>query len=117
MKKVRSRYLETIKNNGRFKKMVCYAVPTVAAIIHHATRKNVDSMKKSVYQLWLTLLLLGGAIFGIVDHLINGELFLIGENLGFDILLGTIITIVTIAVWTVLVFVDKKANKPQTKTT
>ncbi len=96
--------------------MVCYAVPTVAAIIHYATRKNVDSMKKSVHQLWLTLLLLGGAIFGIVDHLINGELFLIGENIVFDLLLGVVITIVTIAVWAILVFVDKKANKPITKT-
>jgi hypothetical protein len=96
--------------------MVCYAVPTVAAIIHYATRKNISSWKTSTHHLWLTLLFLGAAIFGIVDHLWNGELFLIGENIVFDLLLGVVITIVTIAVWAILVFVDKKANKPQTKT-
>jgi len=96
--------------------MVCYAVPTIAAIIHYATRKNIVGWKTSMHQLWLTLLLVGGAIFGIVDHLVNGELFLIGENIGFDLLLGTVITIVTIAVWAVIVIFDKKANKPVTKT-
>ena len=96
--------------------MVCYAVPTVAAIIHYATRKNISSMKTSTHHLWLTLLFLVAAIFGIVDHLFNDELFLIGKNIGFDLLLGVVITIVTIAVWALLVFVDKKANKPITKT-
>jgi len=96
--------------------MVCYAIPTVAAIIHHATRKNVASMKTSIHHLWLTLLLLGGAIFGLVDHLWNGELFLIGENIVFDLLLGVVITIATIAVWAIIVIIDKKSNKPTTKT-
>lgn len=96
--------------------MVCYAIPTIAAIIHHATRKNIEGLKTSIHQLWLTLLLVGGAIFGIVDHLINGELFLIGENIVFDLLLGTVITIVTIAVWAVIVIVVKKADKPAAKT-
>ena len=96
--------------------MVCYAVPTVAAIIHYATRKNISGWKSSVYHLWLTLLLLGGAIFGVVDHLWNGELFLIGENIGFDILLGSVITLVTIIIWALLVIVDKKTNKIGAKT-
>jgi len=63
----------------------------------------------------LTLLLLGGAIFGIVDHLWNGELFLIGENIGYDILLGSVITIITIVVWAAIVIVDKKTNKMVSK--
>ena len=96
--------------------MVCYVVPTVAAIIHYATRKNISSWKTSTHQLWLTLLLSGAAIFGVVDHLWNGELFLISENLGFDLLLGVVITIVTIAVWTILVIVDNKTNKAVVKT-
>ena len=96
--------------------MVCYAVPTIAAITHHATRKDISSWKTSKHQLWLTLLLVGGAIFGVVDHLWNGELFLIGENLVFDLLLGVVITIVTIAIWAVIVVFDKKAEKPATKT-
>ncbi|OGS40410.1 MAG: hypothetical protein A3K77_02230 [Euryarchaeota archaeon RBG_13_31_8] len=96
--------------------MVCYAVPTVVAIIHYATRKNISSWKTSTHQLWLTLLLLGSAIFGVVDHLWNGELFLIGEDIGFDLLLGVVITIVTIAIWTILVIVDNKSNKTIIKT-
>ena len=97
--------------------MVCYAVPTVAAIIHYATKKNISGWKTSVHHLWLTLLLLGSAIFGIVDHLWNGELFLIGENIGYDLLLGSVITIVTIVVWAIIVIVDKKINKSTVKTT
>jgi len=96
--------------------MVCYAVPTVAAIIHYATRKNILSWKTSIHHFWLSLLLVGSAIFGIVDHLINGELFLIGENVGFDLLLGAVITIVTIVVWAVIVIVDKKTKKSVVKT-
>ena len=96
--------------------MVCYAVPTVAAIIHYATRKNISSWKASVHHLWLTLLLVGATVFGIVDHLWNGELFLIGENVGFDLLLGVVITIVTIAVWAVVVIVDKKSKRQAAKT-
>jgi len=96
--------------------MVCYAVPTVAAIIHYATRKNISSWKTSVHHLWLTLLLAGAAVFGIVDHLWNGELFLISENIGFDLLLGVVITIVTIAVWAVVVIVDKKSKRQAAKT-
>ena len=95
--------------------MVCFAVPTVAAIIHYATKKNISSLKTSAHHSWLTLLLLGGAIFGIVDHLWNGELFLIGENIGYDILLGSVITIITIVVWAAIVIVDKKTNKMVSK--
>jgi hypothetical protein len=90
--------------------MVCFAVPTVAAIIHHATRKNISSWKSSTYHLWLSLLLIGGAIFGIVDHLWNGELLLIGENTGYDLLLGAVITTLIFIVWAIIVFVDKKTK-------
>ena len=69
-----------LKNN-----MVCYAVPTLAAIAHIIMRKNISSWKENPHHLWLGFLLAGGAIFGLVDHWWNGELFLIGENilLGF----------------------------------
>jgi hypothetical protein len=95
--------------------MVCYVVPTLAAIIHGTMRKKVDSFKKNTYQLWLTLMLAGAGIFGIIDHLWNGELTLIGPNLAYDLLLGVTITLVTIALWAVLVIYDKAKHKHAAK--
>lgn len=93
--------------------MVCYAVPAVAAIIHHILRKNVTSLEKSTSHFWLSLLLAGGAIFGIIDHLWNGELFLLGEEPLIDILLGVTITVVIIIVWGALAILEKsKLYKP-----
>ena len=97
--------------------MVCYAVPAVAAVIHYATRKNIKSLKTNTHQLWLNMLLAGGAIFGVVDHLWNGELFLIGENIRSDILLGVTITIVIFVVWAIVVTLDKTSRKTLVKTT
>ncbi len=95
--------------------MVCYVVPTVAALIHGAMRKNFDSLKKNTYQLWLNLMLAGAGIFGFIDHLWNGELTLIGPNLASDLLLGVTITMVTVALWAVLVTVDKAKHKHAVK--
>ncbi|MBU0635695.1 hypothetical protein KKE06_01595 [Candidatus Micrarchaeota archaeon] len=91
--------------------MVCYVIPAVAAIIHYVLRKKHKTGKNSLAHSWLTLLLSGGAIFGIVDHLWNGELFLIGENLGIDILLGITITTVTIASWAIIVLISQFNEK------
>jgi hypothetical protein len=96
--------------------MVCYAVPAIAAVVHYATRRNNISWKTSVHQIWLGLLLLGGAIFGIVDHLWNGELFLIGDNIVSDLLLGVAITVSIIVIWAIIVTLDKTANKTPVKT-
>ena len=93
--------------------MVCYVVPTAAAIVHSIMRKNITSWKDSSNQLWLSLLLAGGAIFGLVDHWWNGELFLIGENVLMDLSLGVTITIAITAIWAVVTIVNKsKAKKP-----
>lgn len=93
--------------------MVCYAVPAAAAVAHIFMRRNITSWKQSTHQLWLSLLLVGGAIFGVVDHWWNGELLLIGENLMSDILLGIAITIAIVIIWTILYTLDKtKAKKP-----
>lgn len=97
--------------------MVCYAVPAIAAVVHYATRRNILSWKTSVHQLWLGLLLLGGAVFGIVDHLWNGELFLIGENIVSDLLLGAAITVSILVIWAIIVTLDKTTNKSVLKTT
>ena len=87
--------------------MVCYVVPAAVAIVHGIMRKKMTSLKNNVHHLWLNLLLVGAAIFGLVDHWWNGELFFIGENIILDILLGIIITITVFVIWIVFVTIDK----------
>jgi len=93
--------------------MVCYTIPVAAAIIHYVSRKKITVFKNNIHHLWLNLLLAGGAIFGLVDHLWNGELFLIGENIVLDLMLGVAITAAIFVVWIVFVSFDKtKIQKP-----
>ena len=87
--------------------MVCYVVPAIAAIVHYGLRKSKTSWKKSTSHLWLGLLLSGGAIFGIVDHIWNGEFLLLGENLFIDLLLGITITLAIIIAWFVIITLNK----------
>jgi len=93
--------------------MVCYVVPAVAAIVHYGLRKSKTSWKRNTSHLWLSLLLSGGAIFGIVDHLWNGELFLFGENLILDLLLGVTITVAILIAWFIVITLNKTSvEKP-----
>ena len=96
--------------------MVCYAVTTGAALIHGILRYKIPSWKTSVHQMWLSLLLVGGALFGVVDHLWNGELFLFGGNLVVDLLLGVTITLVIFITWAILVVLDKSKGISPSKT-
>jgi hypothetical protein len=82
--------------------MVCYIVPVAGSIAHFFARKKIPSWKHSQKQRTLTNLLLGGAIFGVVDHLWNGELFLIGPNIAKDLMLGVTITVTIVGVWLVI---------------
>lgn len=94
--------------------MVCYSIPVAAAIIHFVSRKKITRLQNNVHHLWLNLLLAGGAIFGLVDHLWNGELFLIGEAPLMDLLLGVAITVMIFVVW--LIFTSLNKMKMQTPT-
>ncbi len=85
--------------------MVCYAVPLAALLITAVRRRMLR--KKNVEGFWLNLLLLGGALFGVIDHFWNGELFLIGPNLLVDLSLGATITGGIFATWGVIVFREK----------
>ena len=97
--------------------MVCYTVPIIAAIVHYILRRNISGWKKSVHHLWLSLLLAGGAIFGVVDHWWNGELFLIGEEPLLDIMLGVTITGAIFVIWAVIVTLNKTGVHKTTKQT
>jgi hypothetical protein len=41
----------------------------------------------------------GGSLFGVIDHLWNGELFLVYENWVKDLSLGVVITVGIIMAW------------------
>ena len=76
--------------------MVCYIIPLVAAIISSIAW---GSRRRGPAGWWLNLLLYGGAMFGLVDHLWNGELLLSGGAPLMDLLLGATITAVIFGGW------------------
>ena len=82
---------------------MCYAFPTAGAVITTA----VWSKTKSVKVWWLSLLFWGGALFGVIDHLWNGELFLISENIVSDLWLGVAISVAILVCWAAMVFASK----------
>jgi hypothetical protein len=96
---------------------MCYTVPVAGAIVTSA----LWGKTKNTRILWLNLLFWGGALFGVVDHLWNGELFLISENIISDLLLGITIAAVIMVWWGVMVFISKTSpilsqySKAQTK--
>jgi len=47
-------------------------------------------------------MLYGGALFGIVDHIWHGELFLISGSLAKDLALGGVITAAIFACWGII---------------
>jgi len=95
--------------------MVCYTIPTTAAILLHFIRGNKVSWKGSQKYKSLNLLLFGGAIFGVVDHLWNGELFLVGPSILSDISLGFAITATIIVAWGVMAYLEEASQKKTSK--
>jgi hypothetical protein len=52
-------------------------------------------------------MLYGGALFGVIDHLWNGELFLISGNIVSDLLLGVVITAFIIISWAAILIISR----------
>lgn len=82
---------------------MCYTVPLAGAMV----TSLVWCRTKSVKTWWLTLMFYGGALFGVVDHFWNGELFLISENTVKDLLLGVVITVTILLVWGGMLLLSK----------
>jgi len=74
---------------------MCYAGPVAGAIVSSL----VCNKTKSTKVWWLSLLYWGGALFGVIDHLWNGELFLISGDIVKDLLLGAVITVSIFIFW------------------
>lgn len=80
-------------------------MPTMAALVAtFAWRK-----KRSLNLWWLVLILYGGSLFGLIDHLWNRELFFISENWLKDLSLGVVITATLILAWRVILSWAKKS--------
>ncbi|MBA7502049.1 hypothetical protein ES706_00625 [subsurface metagenome] len=79
--------------------MVCYTIPLAAAVISSVVW---GSQKRGPAGWWLNLLLYGGAMFGLVDHLWSGTLFLVGGAPLMDLLLGVTITAVIFGGWGIM---------------
>jgi hypothetical protein len=55
-------------------------------------------------------MLYGGALFGIVDHIWHGELFLISESVVKDLFLGGVITAAIFAFWGIILALSKVSS-------
>ena len=77
--------------------MVCYAVPTAAAMLIFGGRKVLHRENDKNFR--FGLMMAGGSIFGVVDHLWNGELTMVGPDLASDLMLGLAITGVITVAW------------------
>lgn len=84
---------------------MCYAIPLAAAI----TTSFIWRMKKTLKLWWLSLILYGGSLFGIIDHLWNRELFLVSRNWIKDLCLGGVITAGLISLWIIILALAKKS--------
>lgn len=82
---------------------MCYTAPLAGAIITSVAWKRT----KSVKLWWLNLMFYGGALFGVIDHWWNGELFLISENIAKDLSLGLVISAVILITWGIMLAYSK----------
>jgi hypothetical protein len=74
---------------------MCHAVPIANAIVTTFWWKKSRSPRLGQ----LNLMFYGASIFGIVDHLWSGELFLISPDLTKDILKGVVIAASVWGIW------------------
>jgi hypothetical protein len=89
--------------------MVCYILPLAAGLIMAGRRRLLRRKDKEGF--WLNLMFAGASLFGVVDHLWNGELMLIGSNIASDLALGGTITASVFAAWGLLVNKDRITQK------
>ena len=82
---------------------MCYAAPLAGAVVATVAW----SKTKGVKVWWLMLMFYGGALFGVIDHWWNGELFLVSENIVSDLSLGVVITALIFVAWGITVLFSK----------
>lgn len=83
---------------------MCYTIPLTAAV----TTTFMWKQNKSLKTWWLSLMFYGGSLFGVIDHLWNGELFLISKDWLKDLSLGFVITGVILLTWGIILVLAKR---------
>ncbi len=81
--------------------MACYFVPLAAAAVTYMVRRKGTGGARGF---WLNIMLLGGALFGGIDHFWNGELFLITSTWMSDVALGLTITASIFGTWGIIAY-------------
>jgi hypothetical protein len=84
---------------------MCYTVPLVASAVSTFVWRRKGNDRKIGK---LNLMFYGASIFGVIDHLWNGELFLISGNTAKDLLLGVIITAAIFVGWRISLRADRR---------
>lgn len=91
--------------------MVCFILPTIAWGMVYAHRRIGKRGDAEGHR--LNLLLAGGAVFGLVDHWWNGELYPpAGADIASDLVLGVLITAAIYAVWFAMLLVKQNSSRP-----
>lgn len=88
--------------------MACFLVLLASAIGLHGVRSKVRVRLPEINM--LLLMTWGGALALIVDHVWNGELFLVSPNLLWDLLLGCAMTLALVAIWSLYVLATRVSS-------
>lgn len=83
---------------------MCYVVPLMAGAVSTVVWKK----NKTVQMWWLALMFYGSSLFGVIDHLWNGELFFVSKVWLKDLALGFVITAAILLAWKVILVVSEK---------
>jgi hypothetical protein len=89
--------------------MGCYTIVLGAALCMQGLRARIQN--RIPHANVLSLLLWGGAIALVVDHLMNGELFLLSSNLLWDLFVGIGMTVAIFVIWGAYVVVKRALRK------
>ena len=91
--------------------MTCYVIPLATAIAMFIGRKKIQP--RIPHANLLNQLLAGGSIMLVIDHIWNGEFFLIGENVLMDLAFGFAMTLGVFIFWMIAVMATGKLATPQ----
>jgi len=85
---------------------MCYIVPLAIILIINGFEKHKKIFIAHLDR--LNLLMFGGVTMLVVDHLWNGELFLVGPNTLKDLALGFAMSGIIIIAWALFTLIEKK---------
>ncbi|MBF0569926.1 MAG: hypothetical protein HQL18_04055 [Candidatus Omnitrophica bacterium] len=95
------------KNINKEEESMCYTIPAASSVV----TTILWSKTRNPHVGQLNTLFYGATIFGVVDHLWNGELFMISPNIGKDLMLGVTITLTVVAAWGINLVLARSRSK------